>query len=90
MTEHGGLSRIARRPTKEKRVRILAALLIVLGVISVAYGGFQYTSEKTLIDAGPLEVTTEETNRVPLPPVIGGAAIAAGIGMLVLGRKRDY
>jgi len=68
-------------------VRILAALLIVLGVVVFAYGGFSYKSEETLIDAGPVEVTTEKTNRIPLPPVLGVAAVAAGVGMLVLGWK---
>jgi len=69
-------------------MRVLAALLIVLGVVAFAYGGFSYKSEETLIDAGSVEVTTERTKRIPLPPVVGVAALATGIGMLVLGRKR--
>lgn len=68
-------------------MKVLAAVLIVLGIVALAYGGFSYTSEETLIDAGPVEVTREETNRVPLPPILAGVAVAAGIGMLVLGRK---
>lgn len=68
-------------------MRVLAALLIVLGIVALAYGSFSYKTEETLIDAGPVEVTTERTNRVSLPPILGGVAIAAGIGMLVFGRK---
>jgi hypothetical protein len=77
-----------RTCAEEDNVRLVAVLLVVVGLAALAYGGFSYTREKTLIDAGPLEVTTEETNRVPLPPVLGVVAIAAGVGMLVLNRKR--
>ena len=72
---------------EEEQVKILGILLIVLGVVAFAYGGFSFKTEETVIDAGPLEITREKTNRFPLPPIVGGVAIAAGIGMLVFGRK---
>lgn len=68
-------------------MKVLAILLIVLGVVAFAYGGFSYKSKETVIDAGPVEVTAEKTHRVPLPPVLGAVAVAAGVGMLVLDRK---
>ncbi len=69
-------------------MKLLAALLIVLGVVAFAYGGFSYKTEDKVIDAGPIEVTREKTNRVPLPPVVGGLAVAAGIGMLLVGGRK--
>lgn len=68
-------------------MNVIAVLLIALGIVAFAYGGFSYKSHEKLIDAGPVEVTREKTNRVRLPPVVGGAAIAAGLGILVLGRR---
>lgn len=68
-------------------MKILAVLLIVVGIAAFAYGGFSFKSRETVIDAGPIEVTREETKRVPLPPIVGGLAVAAGVGMLIVGRK---
>lgn len=69
-------------------MRIVALVLIAIGILAFLYGGFSYTSREKVIDAGPVEVTTEKTRRVPLPPVFGGVAIVAGVGMLLLDRKR--
>jgi len=70
-------------------MKIAGIALIVLGVIAVAYGGISYTREKKVIDLGPIQATTKERETIPLPPVLGIAAIAGGITLLVVsGRKR--
>jgi hypothetical protein len=70
-------------------MKIAAIVLIVVGVIAVAYGGISYTREKTVIDLGPIQATTKERETIPLPPVLGVAAIAGGVILLVVsGRKR--
>jgi hypothetical protein len=70
-------------------MKIAAIVLIVLGVIALAYGGFSYTREKKVLDIGPLEATTKERKTIPLPPVVGIAAIAGGVAiLLVSGRRR--
>ncbi len=66
---------------------ILGIVLIVLGVIGLAYGGISYTREETIVDIGPIEATAEQQERIPLPPVLGGAALVGGIILLVMGRK---
>jgi uncharacterized membrane protein YidH (DUF202 family) len=70
-------------------MKIAAIVLIVLGVIALAYGGISYTREKKVIDLGPIEATTKTRETIPLPPVLGVAAIAGGVLLLVVsGRKR--
>ena len=68
-------------------MKAIAAVLIVLGIFAFAVGSFSYTKKEKVLDAGPVEVTTERTKRVPIPPVLGGLAIVAGVGMLLIDRK---
>ena len=69
-------------------MRILAVVLIVVGVLMFAYPVITYTTRDEVVDLGPLEVTQEERHRVPLPPILGGVAVAAGIVLLFTGRRR--
>lgn len=70
-------------------MKIAAIVLIVVGVLALAYGGISYTREKKVIDLGPIQASTTTRETIPLPPVVGIAAIAAGVVMLVVGgRKR--
>ncbi|HTQ96435.1 MAG TPA: hypothetical protein VMH89_06495 [Candidatus Acidoferrum sp.] len=66
---------------------ILGIVLIVLGIIALAYQGFSYTVPKKAVDIGPIQVTREEKHTVPLPPILGALALIGGIGVLVLGRR---
>jgi hypothetical protein len=70
-------------------MKIAAIILIVVGVVALAYGGISYTKEKKVLDIGPIEATAKERKTIPLPPVVGIAAIAGGVAiLLVSGRKR--
>ncbi|OAI56576.1 hypothetical protein AYO49_04060 [Verrucomicrobiaceae bacterium SCGC AG-212-N21] len=70
-----------------KNAPILAIVLIVLGVIALAYQGISYTTREKAVDIGPIEITTQEKHTIPLPPVLGVIAIAGGIWLLVKGRR---
>jgi hypothetical protein len=70
-------------------MKIAAIILIIVGAISLAYGGITYTSREKVLDIGPIEATAERQKTVPLPPIIGGIALAAGIGLLVMGSKKS-
>jgi hypothetical protein len=63
-------------------------LLIVVGVIGLAVGGINYTRREKVIDIGPIEATAERQERIPLPPIAGGLALAAGVVLLLAGNKR--
>ena len=71
-----------------KALRMAAVLLIVAGVIGLAYGGFTYT--KTTHDAkvGPFELSIKDTETVNIPMWAGVGAIVVGAGLLFVRTKR--
>lgn len=71
-------------------MKAIGIVLIVLGLLALAYQGFTYTSREKVLDIGPLHATTEREKTVPLPPIVGGVAVASGVVLLVVGaRKRE-
>ena len=62
--------------------------MIVLGVLIFAYGGFSYTKREKIVDVGPIEATAKRHERVPLPPILGGAVVLGGIALVVVGSRR--
>jgi hypothetical protein len=69
-------------------MRILGFVLIVLGVISLAIGGISYTKREKVLDIGPIEATAERQKTIPLPPLLGGLALAGGIVLVIAGSKK--
>ena len=69
-------------------MKAIGVILIVLGIIALAYGGISWTSRDTVLDVGPLEVQTVERERIPLPPIIGAVSVIAGIVLVFAGGKR--
>ncbi len=70
-----------------KPISWLGILLIVLGGLVLAYQGINYTRQKKVIDVGSVHVTTESHEHIPLPPILGGLALAGGVVLLVVGAK---
>ena len=71
-----------------KPVAILGVLLIVFGLVALAYQGFTYTRREKVIDLGPIQATAERERTVPLPPVVGIVAVAAGVALVVIGARK--
>ena len=69
-------------------VRIVAVLLIVAGLLGLAYGGFSYTKDTTVVKLGPIEVSAKERQTVNVPMWVGIGAIAIGGLLLVLDRRK--
>ena len=69
-------------------MRILGFVLIVVGVISLAIGGISYTKREKVLDIGPIEATAERQKTLPLPPLLGGLALAGGIVLVIAGSKK--
>jgi len=70
-----------------KPLGIAGIVLIALGVVALVYQGITYTSRETVLDIGPLKATAERQRTVPLPPILGIAVIAGGVGLLVVGAR---
>jgi hypothetical protein len=69
-------------------MKILGIVLIVAGVLVLAFGGFSYTKEKKVVDLGPIQASTKTQENVPIPPLAGGAALLAGIAILVASSRK--
>ena len=63
-------------------------ILIGLGLVALAYQGIQYTTREKIVDLGPVQITADKTTSVPLPPIVGLAALAGGIALLVFAGKK--
>jgi hypothetical protein len=70
-----------------KPISWIGIVLVVLGVLALAYQGINYNRKESVVDLGPLQVTTETRERIPLPPILGGLALAGGVVLLVAGAK---
>ena len=70
-----------------KPISWVGILLIVLGVLVFAYQGINYTRQKKVLDVGSVHLTTETHERIPLPPILGGLALAGGVVLLVVGAR---
>lgn len=68
--------------------KIVAIVLIVMGGLGLAYGGFSYTKETTGVKLGSLEFKVAQKETVNVPLVVSAGAIAAGVFLLIaVGRK---
>jgi hypothetical protein len=71
-----------------KPITIIGIVLLILGALALAYQGINYTHQEKILDIGPLHATAEKHDRIPIPPVVGGAALVGGIVLLVVGARQ--
>jgi hypothetical protein len=69
-------------------ITIAGVVLLLLGVAALVYQGITYTSRETVIDLGPVHATADRQKTLPLPPVLGIAAVAGGVVLLIAGMRR--
>jgi hypothetical protein len=69
-------------------MKMAGIALIVLGVLALVYQGFTYTETKQDAQIGSLKIQHNETETVPLPPIVGGVFIVAGGAALFMGSRR--
>jgi hypothetical protein len=72
-----------------KPIMIAGIVLVVLGALALAYHGITYTTQEDVINVGPIHATTDRQERIPLPPILGGLALAGGIVLLAMGAKKQ-
>jgi len=65
---------------------IMAAILIVLGIVVLAYSGITYKTRGKPVDIGPLHVETTTSHFIP--PVVGAVALVGGILLLVVDTRK--
>lgn len=67
---------------------ILGIILIVVGIVGLIYGGITYTSSRDVVDMGPMHLQVDQKRQVPVSPIAGGIALAAGIILVILGKRQ--
>jgi hypothetical protein len=71
-----------------KPAAMLGLLLIVVGLAALVYQGVTYTSHETVLDLGPIHATADRQKTFPLSPIVGIAAVAGGVVLLVTGARK--
>ena len=69
-------------------ITTVGIVLIVLGVAALLYQGITYTTREKVVEVGPVAVTKETQKTIPLPPLLGGVALAGGIVLVLMGARR--
>ena len=66
---------------------IAGIVLVIIGVVALAYQGITYTTQKKVIDLGPIQATKDEHHTIPLPPIVGIVSLVGGIALLATGKR---
>ena len=69
-------------------MRIVGIILIIVGIVGLAYGGITYTRRRDTVTLGPISASVTQRETVPIPPIAGAIALVAGIGLLIAGGRR--
>ena len=69
-------------------MRIVGIILIVVGALALIFQGITYTRREQVVDIGPIEATATEKETIPIPPIVGGILLVAGIALVVVGGRK--
>jgi hypothetical protein len=67
---------------------LVGIILIVLGIVALAYQGITYTTREKVLDIGPVEATAEKQKTIPLPPIVGGLALVGGVILVATAARK--
>ena len=68
-------------------MKLIGVLLLVFGIVALVLGGITYTTREKVLDVGPITATTEKHKTIPLSPIVGIAAVAGGIVLIISGSR---
>ena len=68
---------------------LIGIALIALGLIALVYQGVTYTTSEKVVDLGPLKITAQKEKTIPLPPILGGLALAGGVVLVVVSARKS-
>jgi hypothetical protein len=69
---------------------VIGLVLIIAGILVVAYRGIPYTNREVILEVGPLNATAETERTKPVPPIVTGLVIAGGILLVIAGARRSH
>ncbi|OFY51527.1 MAG: hypothetical protein A2W85_01140 [Bacteroidetes bacterium GWF2_41_31] len=62
--------------------------LVIIGIVMIAYTGFNYVTTEKVVDLGSIEINKEKNHFVQWPPILGVVLIIGGVVMLVVDKKK--
>lgn len=68
-------------------MKLIGVCLIVVGVLALAFGGFNYTTRERVVDLGPLKVDADKQHSLPIAPIAGVGALVGGIALVLAGSR---
>jgi uncharacterized membrane protein HdeD (DUF308 family) len=68
---------------------VLGIALVIIGIVALAYQGVTYTTQKKVVDIGPIQATKEEHHTIPLPPILGALALIGGVVVIASERRSN-
>ena len=71
-----------------KTYTVIGIILIAIGIIALAYQGITYTTREKVVDIGPIQINSDKTKTIPLPPILGGIALVGGIVLVAAGGRK--
>lgn len=69
-------------------MRTLGIVLVIVAVAAFVYGGIGYNRERTVLDIGGVKATATEHKSIPIPPIAGAIALAGGIALIMMEKRR--
>jgi uncharacterized membrane protein YidH (DUF202 family) len=78
---------MAHGPEGISGMKTIGIALVVLGVLALVYGGISYSKNRTVLEVGSMHVTATEQKHIPVPAVVGVAALIGGVAMMVMGKR---
>jgi hypothetical protein len=64
-------------------MKVLGGALVVLGLVALLYGGVSWTRKDKVLDAGPIQITADKKESIPISPIAGGLMLVAGVVLLL-------
>lgn len=67
--------------------RSIGIALVLLGLIGLAWGGFNWNQKKN-VELGPIDLQVTERKSLPIPPIAGAVAVVSGLALIFAGGVR--
>lgn len=69
-------------------ITVVGLLLVIAGILALSYQGYTYQKPEEIAKIGNVKITAEQDKTIQFPPYLGGAALAAGLVLVIVGRKK--
>jgi hypothetical protein len=78
---------LSKKRENMKAATLVGIILIVLGIAGFAMGGISFTHEKKDVGLGPVQLSHQQKDTLPISPILSTLALVGGIGLVVAGSR---